>query len=118
MKCTTRFIALVLTLILALSCSMQIFAEEIQRVPSEPLLPEFSTEPCSHNLFSSVPQNHNHEERIPGYPKCMTQVRTYDTNTCVVCNHVWYTNGTLDHYEFHHIKAANGKCIYCFLDVK
>ena len=114
MKRSLHFLTLMLTLALILSCGLQIFAEEIERLPSEPI---FSTTPCSHNSFFCLPQGYDHEESIPGFPKCMMQVLSYDINTCNVCHHVWYTNGTFDHYTFHHIKGARGFCIYCFTEM-
>ena len=112
MKRTTRFITLVLTLILALSCSMQIFAEEIQRLPSDPLF-------CNHKTRIQTIQSGNYAEPDPKQP-CRIVISCYDQEWCVQCNKAFKIDGTgtygdeyYDH-EWVDNDAGETHCIYCW----
>ena len=112
MKRTTRFITLVLTLILALSCSMQIFAEEIQRLPSDPLF-------CKHKTRIQTIQSWNVEKQDPDM-LCRYVTYCYDAEWCVQCNEPFIIEGTgtyvTERYEHNWQANSQGKvfCKYCW----
>ena len=111
MKRTTRFITLVLTLILALSCSMQIFAEEIQRLPSEPL--------CTHSTKFYMIQSWS-EEVVDPNMLCRYVTYCYDAEWCVQCNEPFIIQETKTYqseryvHKWKHGRDGKLYCEYCW----
>ena len=110
MKRTTRFITLVLTLILALSCSMQIFAEEIAPHAL-----------CLHKTKLIVPQSVTKESETPDPEmQCKYVTYCYDAEWCTQCNKSFIIQGTetyvSERYEHLWEPGTDGKiyCYYCW----
>ena len=105
MKRTTRFITLVLTLILALSCSMQIFAEEVD---------PYAIPLCKHEHCMVLP---NVTYEVFHDNVCFHEEYIGDQYTCISCNKVFYKNSEFVRSWTSHVygKEINGirYCIYC-----
>ena len=108
MKRTTRFITLVLTLILALSCSMQIFAEEVD---------PYALRICRHEICSVEP-NVYHDILIR---EDMCDFHRYEADkyTCINCKEVTYIDlGYIGRVTIHDPgDMLNGRiyCTRCFI---
>ena len=106
MKRTTRFITLVLTLILALSCSMQIFAEEVD---------PYALRICRHEICAVEP-NVPFIKKLSG---CRWANCEGDRYTCVECNFVQYKNDSVLSYFYEHVWEEDStgivRCRFCLI---